>query len=121
MKINNLANVNFKSKVKVIDTLYRNPEKGFNDNYIGIIKRALKKLENNGNDDTVEVFLCPDDDNISLKVKQDKRKKRYEGIASIPLFYRTLNGKDITNAYNQAVIKASMSEPVQKSVFDEYI
>ena len=51
----------------------------------------------------------------------NKGKKRYEGIANIPLFYRTLNGKDITNAYNQAVIKASMSEPVQKSVFDKYI
>ncbi len=121
MKINNTVDVNFKSRVKVIDTLYGKPEKGFNDNDISIIKRALKKLETNGNNDTVEVFLCPDDDNISLKVKQNKGKKRYEGIANIPLFYRTLNGKDITNAYNQAVIKASMSEPVQKSVFDKYI
>ena len=121
MKINNIAIANFKSRIKVVDTLYGKPEKGFNDKDTGTIKRALKKLENNGNDDTVEVFLCPYDYEISLKVKQDKGQKRYEGISVVPLFYRDLNGKDIINAYNNASLQAKMSEPVSKSVFDKYI
>ncbi len=122
MKISNIANTSFKSNVKIMDTLCGKPEDRFNNTEIAAIKRALKKLENNGNNDTVKIFLKPNDsDNIYLKVQQNKGNRVLEGAISLNLFYQDLSTQDIINAYNTASIVASKTKPVRKSTFSKYI
>lgn len=124
MKINSIAATNFKSRIKVIDTFNGRPEDSLSAKEIIIFKKAIKKLENNGNNDTVKIFFEVDnnEDKIGIKVEQDTKNKRLEGKETISRFYKTLNEYDILNAYNSAhkAIEWQMQyAPV--STFDKYI
>ncbi len=123
MKINNIAAINFKSKVKVIDTFYGTPEDCLAPREVLIFKNSLEKLRTNKNKDSVEIFFDTGIDNtIGLKVKKTKGNKRFIGIQKINRFYKDITEQDILTAYNEA-LKIADSEfiPEKKSAFDEYI
>ena len=90
---------------------------------ISVFLESFKKLENNGKNDSVEVYFDTGVDNlIGIKVKKTKKDKNFIGFQRINRFHKELTVQDVIEAYNQAAeIAESELIPAPKSVFDKYI
>ncbi len=120
MKINSISGNAFGSKVKVIDNFYRNPADCLNNGDASVLKRALRKLEQNERDDTVKVFML--DDDIGIKVETEIKGVRYEGRSIVPTFYKDLKIEDINEAYATAFREAeSRQTRAKKGRLDEFV